>query len=98
MRNNFLFFGELNKEKNRNEYILRQDESIQPILVCLKNTIRDAIPDAEETVAWSTPSWKKNGYIIQFAVNTKHISVYVGQEAVKKYRSLLFLTLQGGVS
>lgn len=81
------------------EYILRQDKKIQPILVRLKNIIRDAIPDAEETIAWSMPSWKKNGYIIQFAVNTKHISVYVGQEAVNHFIEKLkkFDIYKGGI-
>ena len=81
------------------EYISRQDESIQPILVCLKNTIRDAIPDAEETIAWSMPSWKKNDYIIQFAVSTKHISVYIGQEAVTHFNERLkgFDVSKGGI-
>ena len=81
------------------EYISRQKENIQPILVCLKDTIRDAIPDAEETIAWSMPSWKKNGYIIQFAVSTKHISVYVGQEAVDHFYESLkeFDIYKGGI-
>lgn len=81
------------------EYISRQNESIQPTLVCLKNTIHDAIPDAEETIAWSMPSWKKNGYIIQFAVSTKHISVYVGQEAATHFQERLkgFDIYKGGI-
>ena len=81
------------------EYILRQDESIQPKLVCLKNTIRDVIPDAAETIAWSMPSWKKKGYIIQFAVNSKHISVYVGQDAVTHFQEQLkaYEVYKGGI-
>ena len=81
------------------EYILRQNESIQPTLDRLKNTIDNAIPDAAETIAWSMPSWKKNGYIIQFAVSTKHISVYVGEEAVAHFSEMLkeFDIHKGGI-
>ena len=64
------------------EYILRQEKEIQPLLVSLRNTIRDAIPEAEETIAWSMPTWKKKGNIIHFAVSKKHIGFYVEQEAV----------------
>ena len=64
------------------EYILRQENDIQPTLVCLRNTIRDAVPDAEETIAWSTPTWKKKGNIIRFAVSKNHIGVYVSEEAI----------------
>ena len=64
------------------EYILRQEESIQPTLVSLRNTIRDAIPEAEEVIAWSMPTWRKKDNIIHFAVSKNHIGVYVEQEAV----------------
>lgn len=81
------------------EFILRQDKSIQPTLVSLKNTIRNAIPEAEETIAWSMPSWKMNDYIIQFAVSTKNISIYVGQEAVTHFNERLkeFDIHKGGI-
>ena len=52
------------------------------MLVSLRNAIHNAIPDAEETIAWSMPTWKKKGNIIHFAVSKKHIGVYVEQEAV----------------
>ena len=64
------------------EYILRQEKDIQPMLVSLRNAIHNAIPEAEETIAWSMPTWKKKGNIIHFAVSKKHIGVYVEQEAV----------------
>ena len=81
------------------EYILRQDESIQSTLVSLKNTINHVIPEATEMIAWSMPSWKKNDYIIQFAVSTKHISVYVGEEAVAQFSERLkeFDIYKGGI-
>ena len=71
------------------EYILSQEKDIQPMLVCLRNTIRDAIPEAEETIAWSMPTWKKKGNIIHFAVSKKHIGIYVEQEAVDYFAERL---------
>lgn len=67
------------------EYIMRQDESIRPTLVRLKDAIQKAIPEAEEMIKWSMPTWKKKDYIIHFAVNTRHISVYVGEEAIAHF-------------
>ena len=67
------------------EYILRQDASIQPHLISLKNTIHDAIPEAEEKIAWSMPTWKKRGNVISFAVSKNHIGVYIGEEAVAHF-------------
>ena len=71
------------------EYILRQEESIQPVLVCLKNAIHDAIPAAEEVIAWSTPTWKKKGNIIRFAASKNHIGVYVWEDAVSFFEDRL---------
>ncbi|MCH5206993.1 MAG: DUF1801 domain-containing protein [Oscillospiraceae bacterium] len=81
------------------DYILHQNENIRSTLVCLKNTINNAIPEAMETIAWSMPSWKRNGYIIQFAVSTKHISVYVGEAAVGHFSDRLkeFDIYKGGI-
>ena len=67
------------------EYISRQEKELQPVLVCLKDTIHNAIPEAEETIAWGMPTWKKKGNIIHFAVSKNHIGIYVGQEAVAHF-------------
>ena len=66
-------------------YIEQQAETLRPILNRLKKTIRDAIPDAQETIAWSMPTWKKNGNIIHFAVNPKHIGIYVDEKAIEHF-------------
>ena len=71
------------------EYIFRQEESIQPMLVSLRNTIHDAIPEAEEVIAWSMPTWRKKDNIIHFAVSKNHIGVYVEQEAVSFFEEQL---------
>ena len=68
------------------EYILKQDAAIQPVLITLRNAIHDAIPEAEEKIAWSMPRWKKKGNIISFAVSKNHIGVYIGEEAVAQFR------------
>ncbi len=64
------------------EYILSQKKDLQGTLVLLKNCIHHAIPEAEETIAWGMPTWKKKGNIIHFAAGKNHIGIYAGQEAV----------------
>ena len=71
------------------EYILGQNEAIQPALVALRNAIRDAIPEAEEKIAWSMPTWKKKRNIVSFAANKNHIGVYIGEEAAAHFRERL---------
>lgn len=71
------------------EYILKQDIAMQPALISLRNAIHDAIPEAEEKIAWSMPTWKKKGNIIHFAANKNHIGVYVGEEAIAHFQERL---------
>ena len=71
------------------EYISRQENDVQPALISLRNTIRDAIPNAKETIAWSTPTWKNKGNIIRLAVSKNHIGVYVAEEAVSFFKDRL---------
>ena len=71
------------------EYILKQEIAIQPALISLRNAIHDAIPEAEETIAWSTPTWKKKGSIIRFAASKNHIGVYVAEEATASFEDRL---------
>lgn len=79
------------------EYIQQQDKNIQPLLVSLKDTIHNAIPDAEEVIAWSMPTWRKNDNIIHFAVNKNYIGIYVEQGAISFFEDRLkgFETYKG---
>ena len=71
------------------EYISRQAKDIQPILINIRNAIHNAIPEAEETIAWGMPTWKKKSNIIHFAVGKNHIGIYAGQEAVDYFKEKL---------
>ena len=71
------------------EYILKQDIAIQPALICLRNAIHDAIPEAKETIAWSMPTWKRKGNIIHFSVSKNHIGVHVGEAAITHFQERL---------
>ena len=71
------------------EYILKQDMAIQPALMSLRDAIHDAIPEAEEKIAWSMPTWKRHGHVISFAANKHHIGVYIGEEAVDQFHERL---------
>ena len=81
------------------EYIMKQDIAIRPALVSLRNAIRDAIPEAAETIAWSMPTWKKKGNIIHFAVTKNHIGVYAGEDAIAHFAERLkgYEIYKGGI-
>ena len=69
------------KPQNIDEYIASQDEGVRPRLQELRAIIRAAIPDAEERMSWSMPTFWKGRNIIHFAASKKHLGLYPGGEA-----------------
>lgn len=63
------------------EYILKQDEAVQPKLNTIRDTIRAAIPDAVEKISYQMPTYWKGRNIIHFAAFKNHIGLYPGGEA-----------------
>lgn len=71
------------------EYIFSQPEEIQRNLMEVRNAIRGAIPEAQERISWSMPTYWKGHNIIQFAGFKKHIGLYPGPEAVEVFSEKL---------
>lgn len=63
-------------------YIAAQPEEAQRQLEEVRTAIRAALPDAEERISWSMPTFWKKHNIIQFAGFKNHIGLYLGPEAV----------------
>ena len=77
------------KPKTIEEYIMRQDEEKQADLFLIKQTLHQALPEAEERISWSMPTYWKNHNIIHFAASKKHIGLYPGPEAVEEFKAEL---------
>jgi uncharacterized protein YdhG (YjbR/CyaY superfamily) len=59
------------------EYIAGFPPDVQQVLRTIRSTIRDAAPDAEETISYGIPTFRLNGApLIYFAGFKKHVSVY----------------------
>ena len=71
------------------QYIEAQSEEVQPYLRSVRNAIHDAIPEAQERISWSMPTFWKGHNIIHFAANKKHIGLYAGEEAVIEFEEIL---------
>lgn len=77
------------KPKTVEEYILRQDEDKQPDLFLMRQILRQALPEAEERISWSMPTYWKGQNIVHFAASKKHIGFYPGPEAVAEFSNEL---------
>ena len=86
-RNQSHFCGE--KPKTIEEYIMRQDEEKQSDLFLIRQTLQQALPEAEERISWSMPTYWKDHNILHFAASKKHIGFYPGPEAVETFKEEL---------
>ena len=77
------------KPQSVDEYIAAQDETIQLKLNEIRTVLRSALPDAEERISWSMPTYRKDHNIIHFAAQKKHIGLYPGPEAVAYFSGRL---------
>lgn len=77
------------KPKTIDEYILGQDESIQNELFHMREVLAKALPDAEERISWSMPTFWKQHNILHFAASKKHIGLYPGPVAVEHFAEQL---------
>ena len=63
------------------EYIDRQDAAVQPRLREMRAILRSALPEAQERISWSMPTYWQGRNIIHFAASKKHLGLYPGGEA-----------------
>ena len=72
--------------KTIDEYIVGFPDDVQEILEKIRATIRQAAPDAEETIKYQMPTFTLKGNLVHFAAFKKHIGFYpvpTGIEAFK---------------
>jgi uncharacterized protein YdhG (YjbR/CyaY superfamily) len=59
------------------EYIKASPKDVQALLEKMRQTIRKAVPEAEETISYQIPTFKLNGSsVVHFAAFKKHIGLY----------------------
>ena len=62
--------------RNIDEYISRCPRDVQETLEKIRETIRQAAPDAEEAIKYEMPTFVLKGNLVFFAAFKKHIGFY----------------------
>jgi uncharacterized protein YdhG (YjbR/CyaY superfamily) len=63
--------------KTIDEYIAACPPDVQELLKQIRMTIKEAAPDAEETISYNMPTFTLNShYLVYFAAYKKHIGFY----------------------
>ena len=70
-------------------YMEAQDKAVRPFLNEVRQILRDTIPEAEETISWSMPTYRKDRNLLHFAGAKKHIGLYPGDEAAAAFAGQL---------
>ena len=80
------------KPANTDEYIAGFPPAVRTILRRIRRTVKDAVPDAEETISYRMPAFKLDGVLLYFAAFKNHIGLFPPvrgdaslQRAVKRY-------------
>ncbi|MBR6207686.1 MAG: DUF1801 domain-containing protein [Oscillospiraceae bacterium] len=73
------------KPRTIDEYIAAQEEAIRPVLCRVRGILQSALPEAEERISWSMPTYWKGRNIIHFAAAKKHLGIYPGDEATAAF-------------
>ena len=71
------------------QYIEAQADEHKPYLRAIRKALQRALPEAEERISWSMPTYWRQCNIIHFAANRKHIGLYAGEEAVAAFAGQL---------
>jgi uncharacterized protein YdhG (YjbR/CyaY superfamily) len=75
--------------KNIDEYIAGFPEDVRELLQKLRMTIREAAPDAEETIKYRMPTFTLNGNLVHFAAFKKHIGFYPAPRGIEEFKDEL---------
>jgi uncharacterized protein YdhG (YjbR/CyaY superfamily) len=64
------------KYQTVDEYHSTVPVDIRKLLDVMRETIRQAAPDAEEYIGYNMPAYRLNGPLVYYAANKKHIGFY----------------------
>ena len=70
-------------------YIAGFPQDVQKILRKVRQTIRKAAPDGQETISYQIPTFTQNGVLIHFAAFKNHIGLYPAPRGVEKFKDEL---------
>ena len=70
-------------------YIQMFPGNVQALLESLRRAIREAAPEAEETISYQIPTFKQNGILVHFAAFKNHIGFYPTPSGIEAFREEL---------
>lgn len=72
------------KFKTVDEYFSTLTREKKKLLTELRETIKEAAPEAEELISYNMPAFKYHGMLVYYMTHTEHIGFYPGNKAVNE--------------
>ena len=91
--------GANKKFRTIDEYIANYPKNVQIILEEVRKAIREAAPEAVETISYQMPAFKQNGILVWFAAFKNHIGFFPKVTAIEAFKGQLstFQTSKGTI-
>ena len=58
------------------EYVAASPPAVQPALRRIREIVRGAVPEAEETISYRMPAFRAHGILVYFAAFKNHIGIF----------------------
>lgn len=71
------------------EYISQFEPELQVLLQNVRKVIKEAAPDAVETISWQMPTYVLHGNLVHFAAHKKHIGFYPAPSGIEQFKEEL---------
>lgn len=81
------------------EYISGFSPEIQVILQQVRETIREAAPEAQEAISYQMPTFKLHGNLVHFAAFKNHLGFYPAPSGIERFQQALagYKTSKGAI-
>jgi len=91
--------SDIDPPKTIDEYISRFSGDVQAVLQKIRGIVKDAAPDAGETINYGIPTFVLNGNLVHFAAFDKHIGFYPTPSGIEQFKDELsaYKTAKGSV-
>lgn len=81
--------GKIDRPANTDEYIAQYPKDVQQVLVKIRAVIKESAPKAVEKISYQMPAFHLNGYLVGFAVHTRHIGLYPTPSGIEAFKEEL---------
>ncbi len=85
---------------NIDEYLATLPEDKRQVLEVLRQTIKEAAPEADEVISYMMPTFRYHGVLVHFAAFKNHFSLFPGGALVELFKEELkcYKTSKGTIS